>query len=52
MATRTLKAKQYLKYVIIQIEWLDINLTILRETRKQILKNFIRNIKRFKRERT
>ncbi len=51
MATRTLKAKQHLKYAITQIEWLDIDLTILREIRKQALKDLIKDIKCLKKDR-
>ena len=45
MATRTLKAKQYLETTIIHMEWLDIDLTILRGTRKQAFKNLVKDIK-------
>ncbi len=50
MITQTLKAKQYLEYVIIQMKQLDINLVISREIRKQAFKDLIRNIKHLKRE--
>jgi len=31
--------------MIIQVKWLDIDLTIPKEIRKQVLKNLVRNIK-------
>ncbi len=37
--------------MIIQIEWLNIDLNIPREIRKQILKDLIRDIKHLKKER-
>ena len=48
MVTRTLKAKQHLECVIIQIEQLDIDLIIPRGTRKQALKDLVKDIKRLK----
>ena len=48
MAIRTLKAKQYLETAITYMEWLDIDLTIPRGTRKQALKDLVKNIKRLK----
>src|SRR6266542_2033186 len=51
MATRTLKAKQYLKNVITYMEWLDIDLTMPRGTRKQALKDLVKDIKRLKKNR-
>jgi len=45
MATQTLKVKQYLEYVIIQMKWLDIDLTIPRGIRKQALKDLVKDIK-------
>ncbi len=50
MTTWTLKAKQHLKNMITYIEWLDIDLTISRETRKQVLKDLVWDIKCFKRK--
>src|SRR6266540_3982447 len=51
MATQTLKAKQYLETAIIYIEWLDIDLTMPRGTRKQALKDLVKDIKRLKKNR-
>src|SRR6266498_297258 len=51
MATRTLKAKRYLEQAITYIEWLDIDLTMPRDTRKQALKDLVKDIKRFKKNR-
>src|SRR6266540_2998372 len=48
MATRTLKAKQHLEAAIIYMEWLDIDLTMPRGTRKQALKDLVKDIKRLK----
>src|SRR6266498_4919237 len=51
MATRTLKAKRHLKNAITYIEWLDIDLTMSRGTRKQALKDLVKDIKRLKKNR-
>ncbi len=51
MATRTLKAKQHLKTAITYMEWLDIDLTISKGTRKQAFKDLVRDIKRLKKNR-
>src|SRR6266498_5168775 len=51
MATRTLKAKQHLENAITYMEWLDIDLTILRDTRKQALKDLVKDIKHLKKNR-
>src|SRR6266542_3518444 len=51
MATRTLKAKRHLKNAITYIEWLDIDLTMPRGTRKQALKDLVKNIKHLKKNR-
>ena len=51
MATRTLKAKQHLEAAITHMEWLDIDLTIPRGTRKQALKDLVKDIKRLKKNR-
>src|SRR6266498_5955845 len=51
MATRTLKAKRHLEYAITYMEWLDIDLTMPRGTRKQALKNLVKDIKRLKKNR-
>src|SRR6266542_3752485 len=51
MATRTLKAKQHLETAIIYMGWLDIDLTMPRGTRKQALKDLVKDIKRFKKNR-
>src|SRR6266542_342183 len=51
MATRTLKAKRHLENVITYMEWLDIDLTILRGTRKQAFKDLVKDIKRLKKNR-
>ncbi len=45
MATRTLKAKRHLEYVITYMEWLDIDLTMPRGMRKQALKDLVKDIK-------
>ncbi len=51
MATRTLKAKQHLETAITYIKWLDIDLTMPRGTRKQALKDLVKDIKRLKKNR-
>src|SRR6266498_302972 len=51
MATRTLKAKRHLENAITYIEWLDIDLTMPRGTRKQALKDLVKDIKRLKKNR-
>ncbi len=51
MATRTLKAKQHLENAITYMEWLDIDLTMPRGTRKQALKDLVKDIKRLKKNR-
>src|SRR6266542_4135278 len=51
MATRTLKAKQHLETAITHMEWLDIDLTMPRGTRKQALKDLVKDIKRLKKNR-
>src|SRR6266498_3871238 len=51
MATRTLKAKRHLENAITYIEWLDIDLTMPRGTRKQALKDLVKDIKRLKKDR-
>src|SRR6266511_3506611 len=51
MATRTLKAKRHLEYVITYMEWLDIDLTMPRGMRKQALKDLVKDIKRLKKNR-
>src|SRR6266542_265307 len=51
MATRTLKAKQHLENVITCMKWLNIDLTIPRGTRKQALKDLVKDIKRLKKNR-
>src|SRR6266540_791940 len=51
MATRTLKAKQHLENAITYMEWLDIDLTMPRSTRKQALKDLVKDIKRLKKNR-
>src|SRR6266498_2385784 len=51
MATRTLKAKRHLKNAITYIEWLDIDLTMSRGTRKQALKDLVKDIKQLKKNR-
>src|SRR6266540_1839088 len=51
MATRTLKAKRHLENVITYMEWLDIDLTMPRDTRKQALKDLVKDIKRLKKNR-
>src|SRR6266540_615125 len=51
MATRTLKAKQHLENALTYIEWLDIDLTMTRGTRKQALKDLVKDIKRLKKNR-
>jgi len=45
MATQTLKAKQHLKAVITYMEWLDIDFTMPRGTRKQAFKDLVKDIK-------
>ncbi len=50
MITQTLKAKQHLKYVITQMEWVDIDLIISQELRKQVLKNLMQDIKWMKKD--
>src|SRR6266508_2406644 len=50
MATRTLKAKRHLETAITYMEWLDIDLTIPRGTRKQALKDLVKDIKRHKKK--
>src|SRR6266540_7068482 len=51
MATRTLKAKQHLENALTYIEWLDIDLTMSRGTRKQALKDLVKDIKQLKKNR-
>src|SRR6266496_2298671 len=51
MVTRTLKAKRHLENAITYIEWLDIDLTMPRGTRKQALKDLVKDIKRLKKNR-
>src|SRR6266498_5950532 len=51
MATRTLKVKRYLENAITYMEWLDIDLTMPRGTRKQALKDLVKNIKHLKKNR-
>src|SRR6266508_412002 len=51
MATRTLKAKQHLETAITYREWLDIDLTMPRGTRKQALKDLVKDIKQLKKNR-
>src|SRR6266545_3751823 len=51
MATRTLKAKRHLENAITYIEWLNIDLTMPRSTRKQALKDLVKDIKRLKKNR-
>src|SRR6266540_5912549 len=51
MSTRTLKAKQHLETAITHMEWLDIDLTMPRDTRKQALKDLVKDIKRLKKNR-
>src|SRR6266542_1212172 len=51
MATRTLKAKQHLENVITCMKWLNIDLTMPRGTRKQALKDLVKDIKRLKKNR-
>ena len=51
MATRTLKAKRYLEAAITYMEWLNIDLTMPRSTRKQALKDLVKDIKRLKKNR-
>ena len=41
MATWIFKAKQYLEYMITYIEWLDLDLIIFKELRKQMFKDLI-----------
>src|SRR6266542_3715185 len=48
MATRTLKAKRHLEQAITYMEWLDIDLTMPRGTRRQALKDLVKDIKRLK----
>src|SRR6266511_5767653 len=48
MATRTLKAKQHLETAMTYMEWLDIDLTMPHGTRKQALKDLVKDIKRLK----
>ncbi len=49
MVTWTLKIKKYLKYALTYIELIEINLTISRDTRKQVFKDLVRDIKHLKR---
>src|SRR6266540_4216144 len=51
MATRTLKAKRHLENAITYMEWLDIDLTMPRGTRKQAFKDLVKDIKRLKKNR-
>src|SRR6266542_1740161 len=51
MATQTLKAKQHLENAITNVEWLNIDLTIPCGTRKQALKDLVKDIKRLKKNR-
>src|SRR6266498_1426012 len=51
MATQTLKAKQHLENAITYMEWLNIDLTMPRSTRKQALKDLVKDIKRLKKNR-
>ncbi len=51
MATQILKVKRHLENAITYMEWLDIDLTIPRGTRKQALKDLVKNIKRLKKNR-
>src|SRR6266540_5054863 len=51
MATRTIKAKRYLKNAITYMEWLDIDLTMPRGIRKQALKDLVKDIKHLKKNR-
>src|SRR6266508_4609154 len=51
MATRTLKVKRYLENAITYMEWLDIDLIMLRGIRKQALKDLVKDIKRLKKNR-
>src|SRR6266542_2637157 len=51
MATQTLKIKQHLETAITYIKWLDIDLTMPRGTRKQALKDLVKDIKRLKKNR-
>src|SRR6266542_6087621 len=51
MATRTLKAKRHLENAITYMEWLDIDLTMPRDTRKRALKDLVKDIKRLKKNR-
>ena len=48
MTTRTLKAKQHLEAAITHMEWLDIDFTLPKGTRKQALKDLVKDIKRLK----
>src|SRR6266542_1756077 len=51
MATRTIKAKRYLEIAITYMEWLNIDLIMPRGTRKQALKDLVKDIKRLKKNR-
>ncbi len=51
MATQTLKAKRHLENAITYMEWLNIDLTMPRGTRKQALKDLVKDIKRLKKNR-
>src|SRR6266540_4395832 len=51
MTTQTLKAKRYLENMITYMEWLDIDLTMPRGTRKQAFKDLVKDIKRLKKNR-
>src|SRR6266542_1173545 len=51
MTTRTLKAKRHLENAITYMEWLDIDFTLPKGTRKQALKDLVKDIKRLKKNR-
>ncbi len=51
MVTQTLKAKQHLKAAITYMEWLDIDLIMPRGIKKQALKDLVKDIKQFKKNR-